>query len=555
MIAMPHLAIAAGAPTTGPATAQLWLDRAQREIAALPVGDTSPDVVLVQPQLLSMYLYRMAPSNPRQALAIHLIDQDLQIEVDKKTSVVQVQAAYVGAAQLHAEVDDLDGARRLLALSKDPVDAPVADPSVQAIINAGINQYQADIALRLGNDAGFEQIDLPAIPAMFVAKNFRWEGLNALADKADDWAIKKYLAASTQPAAPADPKMVPLPFFGDTGPELVVDAIQAEVDTGNFAAASQMAAKAEDNLPSTSLFSEGYLRCQAYRVIARAAVKAGDLAQYADARDAFIAVATKYPGDRQSEFQNFLGISIRADDKTGFAAIASLWKSAITDKASSPTLRLEYAQETSQIAGLYGEFGDRDNCQSLIDEAEKVLATAMQQPNPDTATHDAGRIAEDYLWIAAARARVGDTTGVATDEAASIKAARVDPMLLEDARLNIVWAYADTGHFEQALAEAAKDTADDSKFLLRDISRRQSNAGKFDDAWQTIAPMPMRTRMLAEYYIIVEQTRTGQTTGLAERIDAMPNPNERALANLAAAGALMGNPYAGALRMYKPTEE
>jgi len=87
------------------------------------------------------------------------------------------------------------------------------------------------------------------------------------------------------------------------------------------------------------------------------------------------------------------------------------------------------------------------------------------------------------------------------------------------------------------------------------IARRQAQAGQFDDAWKTLGPLSTRQRITGVYDLIVRQVQAGQADALPARIDAMPSPHERALADIGVAAALLQRPFTGMLRAYRPKEQ
>jgi hypothetical protein len=112
-----------------------------------------------------------------------------------------------------------------------------------------------------------------------------------------------------------------------------------------------------------------------------------------------------------------------------------------------------------------------------------------------------------------------------------------------------------TSGFNDALAVATKVGNDPSGDLPKYLARRQAQAGKFDDAWKTLGPLPTRDRIAGEYDLIVRQVQAGQADTLPARIDAMPSPYERAVADIGVAATLLQRPFAGILRAYRPKED
>jgi hypothetical protein len=337
LIAMWLFSAAAGAATTKPATpgpaAEPWLTRAQREIADLP-ADAPNDLRPLQSYALAVTLYRLAPTTDRQALAAQLIDRAVKAEAEKKRSDEEVRLAYTVAALSHAAIDDADGARRLLAAADRPTGAtPTSQPYVRLITADYLSMALTETCLRLGDNAGFERAALNAFQANLVAGDLRADRLNDQAARATEWALKKYVAATTQRSDSGNPS--------GTDPETNRrEAARCQVEAGDLAGAARAAALVEVDLPVEALphAASGYDLCQAQIVVARGCLGAGDLNGYRSARDAIIAAVRKDP-DAQSDsfYHNVVNLCVRAQDPAGVAAVAAVWKAQFEPDASKDT--------------------------------------------------------------------------------------------------------------------------------------------------------------------------------------------------------------------------
>jgi len=77
--------------------ADAWLDRAARDIAALPAQPV-PEQIFLAPYSMVTQLYFTAPSDARRALAVRLVEREIKAEVDKHQSAEQTQTAYLAGA-------------------------------------------------------------------------------------------------------------------------------------------------------------------------------------------------------------------------------------------------------------------------------------------------------------------------------------------------------------------------------------------------------------------------------------------------------------------------
>jgi hypothetical protein len=249
-----------------------------------------------------------------------------------------------------------------------------------------------------------------------------------------------------------------------------------------------------------------------------------------------------------------LKLCVRAGDRAGFDAVVREWESELEPLASQEAARqLDYVEQTAHIAFESAAIGDLGRYQTSVDRAEKVLAGV--RIDSETAKSSFEQKPAGFLWIAAARARAGDSAGVARDEAASKKAGPLDPEQWDYPWSNVVEGYADAGRFDEALAAAPRARDDNYKGLPTYVARRQAQAGRFAEAWKTLAALPARARLRGEYDLIVRQVRATQTDGLAARIDAIGLPSERALADIAVGATLLNRPFVGMLRAYAPKED
>jgi hypothetical protein len=83
------------------------------------------------------------------------------------------------------------------------------------------------------------------------------------------------------------------------------------------------------------------------------------------------------------------------------------------------------------------------------------------------------------------------------------------------------------------------------------IALRQSEAGRFDDAWRMALRVPMRRRIALEYQSAVRQVQARQLANVSARVDAAKSVYERALLELAVAQTLLGRPYQGNFRAFR----
>ena len=145
---------------------------------------------------------------------------------------------------------------------------------------------------------------------------------------------------------------------------------------------------------------------------------------------------------------------------------------------------------------------------------------------------------------------------VVTDQSASTKSAKLDPLDFEFATESIAGSFADAGLFDDALAAIADAGPDKYGITLKYITHRMIRAGKIDSAWQTLAstPSPRDANGLCD--LIVQETRAGRSAGLAQHIDALPSPLEREPPPISKLPPpAPGRPYQGLLEIFKASED
>jgi hypothetical protein len=528
------VAAAASPPATNPAdplqqrVARDWLDRAESDIAALP-ADTPADFILAQPHELAIALYRTAPTDDRRGLALRLIDRVAEVEAGKKKSAEQVRAAYVDAAMLHAQLDDLDGARRCLAAADKPSGAlPSTDP-IMPLADGFTQAFRAETMLLLGDRAAFERADLTPLGYAIIDRDLRGSGHPDEAKMVEDWAARKSKAqAQTQPAG-----------FDDPGQDRV-EAAKALATTGKWADAFKAAAAADVDLPvrKDEVVLRGYNTFNAFVAVGREARDAGSIDQYRLARTAAIDVLKKYP-DGFFNIMDLLDLCARARDKDGFSDAEAQFR-LHNGKPSD-------VRSLAQFGTLCARMGDIAGYLTAVDEAEQVLS----KPDRDESA-TAEQRAIGFLYVAGARARAGDIAGVARDVDASKRTAKLDGGYLDDGWENVCDGYADAGLFDQAVAAMADMKDDRYGGIPIYIALRQAEAGRFDDAWLMALRVPMRRRIELEYQLAVRQVQAGQLANVSARVDAAKSAHERAVLDLAIAQALLGRPYQGNFRRLRP---
>ena len=539
LIALASLVFAARALAAGPTATESWLERAGREIAACP-AETPDGLLMAQPQDLAIAQYRLAPSGPRRVLAAQLIDRAIRGEVDKKKSAEQVRAACIAGAYDHACLGDAEGAHVWLAAAKRSNGAaPSTDPFVR-FATAGMSGYlEAAIYLRLGEDVDFYKLGFGSGELEFAVKDLEADGLKDQALRAREWVQKlsarEAAAAATRPVEPDPFPILPV--------QQQVHAVENLVRSGKLAEAAQAAAAID---PSNE--DNAYFVLDAYQAVARGDVEAGQLGAFGTIRDTMLAIAPKCPSNRDGNLDELLKLCIRAKDTTGFAAVAKVRRKLLEAGAADETNSLlDHARSLSQLAAEYATIGDQENYLATAHQATKILLATEAVSESQVKER-----AEDFLWLAAARACAGDAGGVAEDETASQRAGTLGPNDWDILWWRVVNGFADGGHFTEALAAAGKTRADPEKSILLKIARRQAEAGKFDEAWETLRTVPTRNRLRGLYPLVVQQVRAGRMDDLAAHIDALPTANERALGDIAAAATLQGHPFAGNLRTFDP---
>ena len=187
-----------------------------------------------------------------------------------------------------------------------------------------------------------------------------YEGCDALAKVATARGAKLQKEAATQAGQP-------LP-----GPGL--EDIRECVKQGDLAGAARIAKELADHLPANG---NGYPASEAYFLVARGYVNAGDLPGYYQARDAMLAIHPK----NNSELPLLLHLCTRVNDQAGFAHVADLWKSQFQNEANGRTSsQLDYARNMARLATEFAAMNEISKYQSSIWEAEQTLKAIQISP-------------------------------------------------------------------------------------------------------------------------------------------------------------------------------
>lgn len=375
MVILARAIMAAGAmPTTGPAAAEPWLARAEREILACP-AETPKDLTAGQPHELAIMLYRLSPNSARQAMAIRLIDRAVAAEVARAKSADQLWGDYISGALCHAKVDDPAGARRMLAAADRPTHLPPTTEPMIRFARSFIDGFKAETLLRLGDRAAFKRVALPPLAADMTIDDLRADGLDAEAQFAAAWAGKQTAA---EPGPATKPATTAASDLSDAAGFTPVDTVHKELASGNLAAAERAAAGIKR--PSTTQ-PEGadmrdYYQAEAYALVAQASFRSGDFTRFHSGLDGFLAAARRDPAaylSRQS--QDLLELCARAKDQASFALLADTWRDSLAPKATStPEDRIDYVEQISELARQCAAAGDIARYQSAVERAETVLA-------------------------------------------------------------------------------------------------------------------------------------------------------------------------------------
>jgi hypothetical protein len=527
---------AAEPPATRPDGAQVqkWLDRAEHELAPMP-ADAPREGLLPAPEELATVIYHLSPSGDRRMLAERFVNAGLKSDLAKEQSAEQVSGAYLGAALEFAMLDDPPAARRMLAAADKPTGLPPTTNPVTQFMASQSNWITGQIELLLHDTAAFDKLNLTAEDAGMTADLLRYFGFDSPADYA---ATRRKKLLKDEAAKTGKP--VPGPGTAD-----IRECIQRD----DLAGAARMAKQVAEN-------ENGYTARSAYFLVAQGCVDDGDLPGYYQARDAILAIDGKTNPSVDYELPPLLHLCTRVNDQAGFTQVADLWKSQFQHEATGRAdSQLDYSRNRARLATEYAAMNDIADYQSAVSEAQKILDAIQIRPGSRHASEINGDRASAYLLIAAARARAGDVSGVASDKSASLKSATLDSPDWELAYGAVAERFADAGLFDDALAALADAGPDKYGITLRYITHRMLRAGKIDKAWQAVAAVPGPRNAGGVCDAIVQETLAGRSAELAGRIDALPSPLERATADFEVAATLSGRPYQGLLGIFKASED
>jgi hypothetical protein len=548
---LPTTVFAAGPRTPDPAAAAVWLDRAQHDLESLPAeapkGQPEFDAIS-----MAVYLYQAGPTDARRDLVIRLLDGKTAAYVGKKESAEQVRFAYLLAAKTHAEVDDSAGARKMLAAAAAPSGAaPTTNPMVQFGSSMMESGLRAETDLLIGDKPAFEKLALTYDRAAFVADELRSIGHPDEAKIADDW----YRSHITDKAENQ------FGFKPSSGLNRVA-AATALASEKKYTEALAAAAAADTDLPKSDgdVSMPGCYGFQADVAIAKVASEAGDTANFRMAVKAAIGLLDANQQKGYFDPDTLLRVCLHAKDHDGFTDAAAAMRAMITAQRANVPSWHTYPAEQAHLLGKLAldcfVAGDNAGYQWAVDTAEHDLAL----PDPQNASSSERETNErcrrrDYLTLATARARAGDTTGADRDTAAALKSKPPGyDYDIEEGWSDIARVYADAGQFDQAIA-AASHVDDTYGNLAAHIARREADGGKFDDAWKLIARVPPGDRVRSEYAMAVREVQAGRESAMADRVKSLSTPQEKAMVELAVGQTLVGKEFFGDLRAYRPKDE
>jgi hypothetical protein len=518
------------------APAEVWLGRAEKEIAALP-AETPKEFMLVQPQELAVQLYLTTPSNERRKFASSMIDRAVKRYLDHTDSAEHLQGIYSGGALEYATVGDFDNARRLLDLADQAGRAkPTAEPWAQMFNGSG---ERAEAFLLMGDNAAFYKMKLPAPSVGVMADDLRSMGRLEEA-KIADGTMKSAMDIFKDPSA--KPAV-------DTGMDRVEKARDL-AEAGNYDQAFKVAATADDLPADKDGFRKdpGWYSFDAYASIARMAVRAGDLPHFAQAKTQAIELLKKYPSTNFSELNNFTDQCAKAKDHDAFE-IAAQAEQVQMQRSERPTDR---AYPWAHLAALYAEMGDNANYSATAERAEKEALAQLKDfiVHEDKKRDQLRHVAVDYLWIAAARARMGDVAGVNRDADLSSQVTTLDGGYWDEEWAEVIHGYVAAGLVDQAASALPFAKWEDYGTLHVDVATALAHMGRFDDAWKLAGQTATLGRIRLDYRLAVLEMQTHHETEAAARVDGLKSPYEKAVVELAIAQAMTGKPYTGYFRVF-----
>jgi hypothetical protein len=533
----------AGQPGAVLTTAEVWLDRAQTEIAALP-DDPPRGMVFAHPGAVALDLYLTVPTEQRRLLALQLVDRELQSKLAKKKSAEETEMLHADSAMDHALLGDAEGARQQLAVAHAQSGGqPTTDPAVRLLVQIHYpDQVEGEADLLLGDRPSFLRLGLPLSAASLIGDDLLATGHPAEAQSALDYVTDP---ANSSHAGLYDPAQIRDP----------VRRLVAEKKWADALAIVDKSVPMNEGDPHVRL--SGYHAIEAYAIIADAALDVGATDTYRLAVKAATALLRAHPKELSLDDEGLLRVCVRVGDRTAFDVAATIGRQEIeAERKSRDHYSASDVWPLAKLARWYAAIGDMANYQTAVDECERDLGLPIAAAaSADEKARDERSRAGEYLLVGAARARAGDSAGEHRDTELSIETVKLTDDQWDEGWSTVIHAYADAGLFDRAVAALVRARDDDYGLFPAYIARREAAAGKWDEAWKLAASVPNLERIRLDYVLAVGEVKAGKESELLGRVDALKTPQERAMVDLATAQALLGREYFGQCRTFRTRDD
>jgi hypothetical protein len=523
-----------------PSPEQVWLDRLDRDTAAVPVNGEA-GMALLRRSFLTDQAYLLAPTEARRAAALAAIDADVRAGIDEHQSAEQDLMWRVGCAAAHANLNDAPGARRWLAEADAPATtAPTTNPMVS--LGGGFTDaFRIETELLLGDRSLLDKSELGWLSYTSMVDELAWGGHPAEARLVVDRARAVATMHVKKPAEMQNPL--------DERGVVVQDLLTLGDRPAAFKAVAEIAGMTPDESHHRDIIDREIR--SALEKIALDALRAGDHEDYLNSRRAAVETLARPPLWDLDRIPDWCRLCLRAGDREGFDAFADAMR---REMKSGDSTGIMDVMERAELAGLCWRIGEKDQYKSLMAGLEANMPGVASRAGRGS-DRDRQETAQEYFYLAAAYARAGDKPAVDRNVSRALAAGKLDDGNLGDGWNDVADGYADAGLLDDAMAADAKNPDIQYRSVAVLIARRLAAAGRVDEAWKLAGSLTPRYRVFAEYALAVEQTRAGRLDDLNARADAARTPQERALIDLAVSQTLAGKPYAGMLKVYRPNDD
>jgi hypothetical protein len=473
--------------------AEPWVVRADRDLPR--VIETESTEFPQRKYDLSAAAYDASPTDARRTAVVKKIRDSAAIRVSRAASRQTRAAELIYAAAALAEVDDLDGARQLLADS----DASTTLPADRLDRRGETTPFaRAYVLVRLGEADRITDLPGDTYDTVYVAK-FCDAGREEMAGTLRS-LVEQAVAAATEVSPNARTFYL--------------------ARAGFWSDALAVAETASSESRAVALKSE----------IAEWAFLAGNHEALRECEIDLLARAqqVRNPDDYRNTARYLSGFAAAFGDREMVDRLCALVE---TNQAPDAAY-----QDADRLASAYAAVHNTPKFLEQVARARSAMVKLDTDPKADLNTRRGER-----ADVAASYARAGDRAAVdALLKAMPEPGTDSNSLSIAVLRRRPELQFIDGGFYDDALAMAAQDDPKETEPVYSAAARGLAAAGRFDDARKAAAHLINPHKLEALYAIAKAQARSGQTDGLAAWIDALPSPIDRVVLNLAVANAITG---------------